>query len=384
MKINQMRLEKAQLLMREQGLIGLMIMNRDDYRYFFGDIRVQPRAIIPAFGDPIFICFKAEEDEITNALGDQQVKVFGHVGEQMSNVSKTFRSLAADFPDKLAPIAGQPLKVGMQMWFGTPAFLVDLFRKLNPQIELVPSDPVMDELRMVKDPDEIRLLAQAQEIAGLGMDRLRDMLQPGRTGQQMAPEVLYQMMKAGASGTSTPMHINSGIRSCWIHGLVDEKPIQEGDLVVANLTPQLRGYCANLARTFVIGEPDERQRSLIETYQEMIAATREAMLPGVTVGRLDRIGREICEKNGLGDYHLKGISHGIGLRFEETPAPTILPHHSNVKLRENMVMSIGHTILAVPGLGGVRFEDLYRVTPRGGEILFDYPREPFLELAFTK
>lgn len=375
MKINTYRIERAQSLMREQGLIGIMIMNRDDYRYFFGEIRVQPRAILPAFGDPIFICFKAEEDEIRAALGQQRVKVFGHVGEQMANVSKTFRALAEEFPEKMIPEKGQTLKVGMQMWFGTPAFLVDLFRKLNPQIELVPSDPVMDELRMVKDEEELQLLVRAQEIAGLGMDRLRELLGPGRTGQELAAEALYTMMKAGATGTSTPMHINSGIRSCWIHGLVDERPIQEGDLVVVNLTPQFSGYCANLARTFVVGELDEKQKLLIETYQEMIAATREALVPGVTVGRLDRIGREICAGKGLADYHLKGISHGIGLRFEETPAPTILPHHSNIKLRENMVMSIGHTILAIPGFGGVRFEDLYRVTPQGGEILSEYSYE---------
>jgi len=373
MRINDDRIGKAQNLMREQGMIGLMIMNRDDYRYFFGDIRVQPRAILPAYGDPVFICFKAEEAEIRLALGDQQVKVFSHVGEQMSGVTKTFRALAEKFPENVTLKEGQPLKVGMQMWFGTPAFLVDLFRKLNPQVELVPSDPVMDELRMVKDEEELEWMRKAQEIAGLGMDRLRELLEPGRTGREIAAEVLYKMMKAGASGTSTPLHINTGIRSCWIHGLVSEEPIREGDLVVADLTPMYRGYCANLARTFVIGEPDEKQKLLIDTYLELIPAVREALKPGITVGRLDRIGREICARYGLEEYHLKGISHGIGLRFEETPAATILPQHSTVKLRENMVMTIGHTVLAIPGFGGVRFEDLYRVRPEGGEILVDYP-----------
>jgi Xaa-Pro aminopeptidase len=261
------------------------------------------------------------------------------------------------------------------MWFQTPAFLVDLFRKLNPQVELVPSDPVMDELRMVKDQEEVVLLARAQKIAGLGMDVLRNLLEPGISGREIAAEVICSLLKAGASGTSTPLHINIGIRSCWIHGKVDDSVIQEGDLVVADLTPMVQGYCANLARTFVIGQPDQRQQNLIDTYQELIAATREALQPGVTVGRLDRIGQEVCARNGLADYHLKGISHGIGLRFEETPASTILPTHSTVKLRENMVMTIGHTILAIPGMGGVRFEDLYRVTPQGGEILFEYPME---------
>ena len=380
MKINKERIERAQHLMREQGMIGIMIMNRDDFRYFFGDIRVQPRAIIPAFGDPVMISFKGEADEIQGALGDQPVKVFSHVGEQMANVSKTFRNLSKAVPEKMGLPEEGPVKVGMQMWFGTPAFLVDLFRKLNPQVELVPSDPVMDELRMVKEEGEIELLRQAQEIAGLGMDRLRELLEPGRTGQGIATEVLYTMMKAGASGTSTPMHINIGIRSCWIHGMVDETAIKEGDLVVADLTPMYQGYCANLARTFVVGEPNQKQQLLIDVYQEMISAVQDALVPEVTVGRLDRIGSEVCARRGLEEYHLKGISHGIGLRFEETPASTILPHHSSVKLRENMVMTIGHTILSIPGFGGVRFEDLYRVTPGGGEILFSYPIEPVISL----
>lgn len=378
MEINQKRIDRVQRLMRQQGMIGIMIMNRDDFRYLFGDIRVQPRAIIPAYGAPVIISFKGEADEIQSALGDQQVKVFSHVGEQMANVSKTFRTLAEEYPERVKISDQEPLKVGMQMWFDTPAFLVDLFRKLNPQIELVPSDPVMDELRMVKDARELELMRQAQEIAGLGMDRMRELIEPGRTGQELAAEVLYAMMKAGASGTSTPMHINIGIRSCWIHGMVDDTEIQEGDLVVVDLTPVYQGYCANLARTFVVGEPDQKQQLLIDVYQKMIPAVQNALSPGTTVGRLDRIGREICTNHGLEEYHLKGISHGIGLRFEETPASTILPQHSAVKLREDMVMTIGHTILAVPGFGGVRFEDLYRVTPTGGELLFAYPMEPVL------
>jgi Xaa-Pro aminopeptidase len=261
----------------------------------------------------------------------------------------------------------------MQMWFNTPAFLVDLFRKINKDLELVPSDPVMDELRMVKEEGEIERLRKAQEIAGLGMDRVQEMLRPGVTGHQLATEALYVMMKAGASGTSTPIHINSGLRSCWIHGKFDNTPIQAGELVVVDLTPRYQGYCGNLARTFVLGAPDERQTLLLETYLEIIQGTREALKPGITVSRLNKLGEGICSQKGLGEYHIGGISHGIGLRFEETPASTIIPSHLLVKIRENMTMTIGHTILAIPGLGGVRFEDIYRVTSQGGEILHEYP-----------
>jgi len=215
MKIHHQRIEKAQVLMKQQGMLGLMIMNHDDYQFFFGETRVQPRAIIPVIGEPIFICFSAEEDEIRSALGTEGVKIFTHVGEQMSIVKNTFQSLLKELSPALEVKEGEKLKVGMQMWFQTPAFLVDLFRKINKRIELVPSDPVMNELRIVKEEGEIELLTRAQEIAAEGMDCLQEMLKPGRTGHEIATEVTYVMMKAGASG---PAHLSILTPACAAAG----------------------------------------------------------------------------------------------------------------------------------------------------------------------
>jgi Xaa-Pro dipeptidase len=356
--------------MREQGMVGIMIMNHDDYRYFFGRDWTQPRAIIPFQGPPILVAFVGEEPALQEYVGDAEVKVFTHVGEQMADVSGAFREMLG--PARAAGLGDRP-RIGMQMWFHTPAFLVDMFRKVNPRLELVSSDPVMDALRMVKEPEEVEHLTEVQRVAGLGMDRAREMLEPGVTGHEIATEALYTMMKAGAEGTSTPLHVNIGPDSCMIHGRLSPKPLEAGDLVVIDLTPQLEGYCANLARTFVLGRPDDRQQRLLEAYAQMVEATRQMMKPRVRVRDLDARGREVCEAHGLGDYHLDGISHGIGLRFEETPASTIIKQHRNVEIREGMTMTIGHTILAIPGFGGVRNEDVYLVTPDGGQILCPYP-----------
>ncbi len=62
--------------MKKNGMIGIMIMNYDDYRYFFGDIRVQPRAIIPAEGEPVFIIMSSEEEEMRRQVPDALIKVF--------------------------------------------------------------------------------------------------------------------------------------------------------------------------------------------------------------------------------------------------------------------------------------------------------------------
>ena len=364
------RIEKAQALMREQNMLGIMIMNHDDYRYFFGRDWAQPRAILPFEGPPILIVFAAEEPEMKAYIGKAEVEIFTQLGEQIQDVTSSLREI---FKKKGQKDLGAKPRIGMQMWFDTPAFLVDLFRKVNPQFELVSSDPVMDAMRAIKDPQEIELMTAAQRIATLGMNRVWDLLKPGVTAHELATEALYTMMSAGAEGTSTPIRINFGPDTCMIHGRVSTQPLKEGDLVVVDLTPQVEGYCANLARTFILGQPDEIQSRLLETYQEMVAATCEMMKPGVTVRELDARGAEICEAHGFGEYHIDGISHGIGLRFEETPASTIIKQHRSVRLREGMTMTIGHTILALPGFGGVRQEDVYRVGKDGSEILFPYP-----------
>jgi Xaa-Pro dipeptidase len=364
------RIEKAQVLMKEQDMLGIMIMNHDDYRYFFGRDWTQPRAIIPFQGTPIIIAFAGEEPEIKDYVGDAKVEIFTHLGEQIQDITSSFQRLSE-------MVQGNGLvgkyTIGMQMWFDTPAFLVDLFRKVNPQFELVSSDTVMDALRCTKDADEIELMTSAQRIAGLGMERLREMLAPGMTAHQLVTEVLYTMMKAGAERTSTPIHINVGIDSCMIHGRVSPGPLKEGDLVVVDLTPQVEGYCANLARTFVVGKPNQVQRKLLDIYEAMIQATQKTMQPGITVRELDAAGAEICRAAGLGEYHLEGISHGIGLRFEEKPASTIVKQHRNVELQERMTITIGHTILAIPGGGGAREEDVYQIERDGCRLLYAYP-----------
>jgi len=380
MKMRQDRIERAQRLMAAQGMVGMMIMTRDDYRFFFGAVRVQPRAIIPLAGKPTLIAFAGEGPELREEVSAAaHVRTFQDVGEQMTAVRETFNDLiAAGRPDDFVAAGGESPRVGMQLWFDTPAFLTDLFRKLNRQVELVSSDPVMDELRMVKEPAEVALLAEAQAVAAIGMTTARRLIAPGVTGHEVATEALYAMMQAGAEGTSTPIYVNAGVRSCWNHGLADRQPIRRGDLVVVNLTPQIEGYGANLARTFVVGQPADWQRQLIGTYLQMREEAVAMLKPGARVMEIDARGAEICAAAGLGEYHIDGIAHGIGLRFEETPASTIIKGHRGVALRSVMTMAVGHTILALPGRGGARVEDVYLVTEEGGRLLEPYPVDDWI------
>jgi Xaa-Pro aminopeptidase len=373
------RIARVQAAMREQGLVAIVVMNHDDYRYLFGTDRSQPRALIPFEGPPELIAFTGEEPELRALLANGEVRVFGSVGGQIHDVVGRLRELAAADPFGAVAAGGRP-KVGMQMWFHTPAFLVDLFRQVNPQVELVSSDPVMDPLRTIKAPEELAAMTEAQRIAGLGMDRARELLRPGVSAHEVATEALYVMWKAGAEGTSTPIYVNFGVETCMLHGRITPAPLERGQLALIDLTPQVDGYCANLSRSFVAGKPDSRQAELLAAYREIVEAVRGAMCPGLTTSQLDDVAHGVADAHGLGEYHVYGIGHGIGLRFEEPPAPTIIPPHKNMPLAEGMTVTIGHPVLAIPGFGGARFEDVYRLGAGGPDPLVDYPIDPVLSV----
>ncbi|MFN8629202.1 MAG: hypothetical protein U0838_02445 [Chloroflexota bacterium] len=133
--------------------------------------------------------------------------MFGSVGGQIHEIVGRLREVVAAGG---APAGGGRPRVGMQLWFETPAFLVDLFRRVNPQVELVSSDPVLDPLRMIKDEGELALMREAQRVAGIGMDRARELLRPGVTAHEVATEALYAMMRAAPSGRARPSTRTSG------------------------------------------------------------------------------------------------------------------------------------------------------------------------------
>ena len=390
--INTSRICLAQGRMRDLGIDAYLILTHDDYTYFFGEDRFQPRAVIPAAGDPIVVTFVGEEAEVRESLGSADVKVFGSVGQQIKDVVGAMRELAKN---------RESMTVGVQMWFNTPAFLLNLFQRANPDINVVDIAPVMDELRMVKDESEVELMRRASAIAATGIETATVCLRPGITENEVGAEIEYAMRKAGGSGVATPVFVNSGIRSGWLHGTASQKVVEAGDLVVVDVlpyktvirlflsagngsngfparllvVPRYRGYCANLTRTFVIGKATPQQREMLDTYRRAQSAGVAALRPGVRNRDIDSAAQEIFTQAGYGDLYISGISHSIGLDFEEKPRPTIHPADFQVELRVGMTVTVGHSVLSVPGVGGVRIEDTYLLNEDGPERLTDFDWE---------
>jgi len=110
-------------------------------------------------------------------------------------------------------------------------------------------------------------------------------------------------------------------------------------------------------------------------YEKAQTAGIEALKPGARMKDIDAVAKAIFDEAGYGDRFVIGISHSIGLDFEETPAPTIHPRDFSIQIREGMTLTVGHSVLSVPGVGGVRLEDTFYLSSDGPVALTHFPRE---------
>jgi len=143
-------------------------------------------------------------------------------------------------------------------------------------------------------------------------------------------------------------------------------------LVIVDWGARSGGYCADMTRTFLLrGGSLSRQK---EIYGLVLRANRRAVekaAPGVSASAIDRAAREVIEKAGYGKFFGHAVGHGVGLDVHELPR---VSQRSASKVREGMVFTVEPGIY-VPGLGGVRIEDMVMVGAGGTTALTTLPRK---------
>lgn len=360
------RIDKIQEIMERNGIDAFLVLSLENYRYFTGDVRKQPRMIIPVRDEPFVIAFQGEEEEVKRETGIE-VKTYRSLPEMMKHVVTFLNSLETEMP-----------VVAVEMEFSTPAFLLERFRMANPHVEVVDAKPVISPLRKFKDRYELEFMRKAGKLADKAMEKASDTIEAGTSERDIALEVEYYVRKNGAERLAFPMFVNSGERSLWLHGIATSRRIEEGDTILVDIGPVFEGYCADIARMFISGKAGEKQRSVHSAYLEMqenVVEMIEKRKGELSILDIERENERFMKARGYGEYYVKGFVHGIGLNFEETPFPTIFPEDLREVVEEGMTLSIGHSVLSVRGVGGFRIEDTVYVGRRV-EYLTNFTREP--------
>ena len=224
----------------------------------------------------------------------------------------------------------------------------------------------VEELRAVKDADEIAETRVAVSLAARGFDYLKAILTPDMTELQLSHELEHAMRRFGASGVSFPPIIAVGDRGALPHYRPGDRMIGEAATLLVDWGAQTRsGYKSDLTRTLVTGKLTRKFEKIYITVLEAQEAAIAAIQPGARCADVDAIAREHIRKAGYGKYFGHGLGHGIGLNIHELPR---LSPISPQCLEPGMVVTVEPGIY-VPGWGGVRIEDDVLVTRDGFEVL---------------
>lgn len=360
------RKKQIQELMEAKGVDAMLVAGAENYYYITGDYRRQARMLFYRDADPTVIVFQPEVEQVRAGTWVDDVHGWNSVNELMQNFFNAMRSHDL-----------RKATVGFDT-HTAPGFEVFRFRKLNPEITMVENDDIMSEFRMVKSADEIARMKKTAHVAELGMTAAADALVAGVTENDVAAEAEYAMRKAGSERLAFLTFVNSGERSLSLHGFVSQRVIEGGDPVIVDLHPIADLYACDMARTFVCSQAASGIAAktvstefikLAAAYDEAQQRAIEAVRPGWKVKDITQSMAESLGKTEFGKYVVPGYIHGVGLEAEEYPHPSHYPQHGEIVLKPNMTLSVGHAVLAVPGIGGYRREDVVRITENGCEVL---------------
>jgi len=241
---------------------------------------------------------------------------------------------------------------------------------------LKPASGLVGGLREVKDEAELACIRKAAVVADRTMERAYELARPGLTERQLKAELEHYMLELGAEGPSFDMILAGGEHSALPHAPVTDRALQAGDLLTIDLGAVVDGYCSDLTRTVAIVSCDDQRREIYKLVYRAQIASIEAIRPGVLGKEVDEIARGIIGDAGHGDHFGHGLGHGVGIEIHEGPR---LAGSDEKPLQVGQVVTIEPGVY-LPGLGGVRIEDLAVVTESGCELLSKVakPPEPML------
>ena len=242
---------------------------------------------------------------------------------------------------------------------------------LPDTVQLRAADAVVAKLREVKDADEIEKVRAAAALLEGAYELVASMGLAGRTEGDVAWAIEQHLREAGASALSFESIVAGGTNGAFPHHHPKGDVIPDGTLVTVDIGCIVDGYCSDCTRTFAVGDPGDELRAAYDLTLRAQEASLAAVAPGAHGRDVDAVARDIIADAGHGDHFGHGLGHGVGMQIHEGPR---LSRTSDDVLEAGMVVTVEPGVY-LPGVGGVRIEDLVVVTEGGHEVLTHYTKQ---------
>jgi Xaa-Pro aminopeptidase len=234
-----------------------------------------------------------------------------------------------------------------------------------------PTNGIVDVLRAVKSDEEVAALARAARIADRALEALTAETWVGRSEREIAWRLRELCHAHGADDQAFDSIVASGANGSLPHAHPTDQIIERGTLVTVDWGAKVHGYFSDCTRTFSTGGLPDRLREIYNVCLSAQKAAVDGVRAGMTGVEADALAREPITAAGYGDNFGHGLGHGVGLAIHEAP---------RLSLESADTLEVGNVVtiepgIYVPGLGGVRIEDLTVVREDGLEPLTSFPKE---------
>ena len=263
-----------------------------------------------------------------------------------------------------------PLFVGT-VGFEGDALTVAAFERLSKGAPWTSTAMLVERVRLQKDDGEVERIAAACGIADDAFAAVRSRLEEGLTEIDFALELEFAMRARGASAMSFEPIVAAGPRGALPHARPSEARIPMDTLVVCDFGCIVDGYCSDMTRTVVLGDPGRELRTIFQLVIDAQAAGVVAARAGERLAAVDAATRDPIVDAGYGGYYVHGTGHGVGLEIHEAPR---VGATADGTLEDRTIVTVEPGIY-LPGVGGVRIEDTLFVTHGAPRVLTQSPKD---------
>ena len=340
--IHAARRRRAQQLVREADVDAALITAGPNVRYLTGLASSNAALLLPADGE--------------TALLATDSRYAGAAQRDCADLELVIER----FID--AALATEASRRGVRrLAYESHEMTVDRHQELSaklPGVATVPFGLKIESLRIVKDATELEKLRVACELSDAALARVLPGIKAGDNERAVAFRLDAQMIALGAQRTAFDTIVASGPNGAIPHHVPTDRPLQRGDLVTMDFGALYDGYHADMTRTVAIGPPAAWQRDIYDLVARAQQIGMAALADGVEAGAVDAAAREVIEAAGHSGHFQHGLGHGVGLEIHEAP---MLGYGRTGKLSDRVPVTVEPGVY-LPGLGGVRIEDVLVVT----------------------
>ena len=356
----QQRIERAQAYMQEHDIAAAYFNAGTNMSYFTGtQWRASERMvgmILPATGDFEYIAPYFEKPTLEDYM----------VLEGKVNTWHEHESPYELFIQSLKAMGIASGTVGICE--SAAVFIYDGILQQADGYRLINAGVVSKHCRTRKSSNELMLMSRVKQMTLEVHKATASMLKEGMSTTEVEAFIDEAHRKVGAPAGSYFVIVLFGEASAYPHGVKDPQILKEGDMVLIDTGCQYLGYISDITRSYVFGEPTERQRSVWNAEKEAQLAAFNAAQLGTPCAAVDQAARDSLAANGFGPgYDIPGLphrtGHGIGMDIHEWP---YLVGSDQTPLDVGMCFS-NEPMICIPGEFGIRHEDHFYMTESGPE-----------------